>query len=355
MQNRNLILPVAGTSSRFPNMIPKYLLKDPSGNLMLTRGIEGISPNTFDQIIIVALQEHEQKYHFSEVLVSDIVQKFGIDPKVCKVILLENPTNSQAETVSLGIKKSNISGSLLIKDCDNFFILDKSSYKDTNFIAVGNLHNEGKINAGNKSYISIAESGVVQNIVEKQVIGNLFCAGGYYFSDVKNYISSYEKVKNIDNLYVSHVIFQSIIDGELFFTNEIKGYLDWGTKIEWKKYLRSFGALFIDVDSAVAINSDIDIDIENESFVSKNANYISDIHNQGKIRVVLMSSHPEKDRSEIKSKLKKIGFKYSQLILDIPSGKRFFVSDLNSIESNPISFSGDLHKEDFSAQLKFID
>ena len=66
-----------------------------------------------------------------------------------------------------------------------FFILDKSSYKDTNFIAVGNLHNEGKINAGNKSYISIAESGVVQNIVEKQVIGNLFCAGGYYFSDVK--------------------------------------------------------------------------------------------------------------------------------------------------------------------------
>lgn len=68
-----------------------------------------------------------------------------------------------------------------------------------------------------------------------------------------------------------------------------------------------------------------------------------------------MSSHPEKDRSEIKSKLKKIGFKYSQLILDIPSGKRFFVSDLNSIESNPISFSGDLHKEDFSAQLKFID
>ena len=350
MQNKNLILPVAGSSSRFPNMMPKYLLKDPSGNFMLTKSIEGISPDCFDQVIIVALQEHEKKYNFSKALINDIVEKFAIDPKVCKIILLENPTDSQAETVSLGIRKSNISGSLLIKDCDNFFILEKSSYIDKNFIAVGNLHNEGKINAGNKSYISIAESGVVQNIVEKQVIGNLFCAGGYYFSNVEKYISSYEKVKSINNLYVSHVIFQSIIDGELFFTNEVKQYIDWGTKVEWKKYLRSFGAIFIDVDCCV-----IDNDIENETFLSKNANYISDIHKQGKLRVILMSSHCEKDRGKIESTLKNLGFTYSQLILDIPAGKRAFVSDINSIESNPISFSGDLRKEDFSAQLKFID
>ena len=65
MQNKNLILPVAGSSSRFPNMMPKYLLKDPSGNFMLTKSIEGISPDCFDQVIIVALQEHEKKYNFS--------------------------------------------------------------------------------------------------------------------------------------------------------------------------------------------------------------------------------------------------------------------------------------------------
>ena len=122
MQNKNLILPVAGSSSRFPNMMPKYLLKDPSGNFMLTKSIEGISPDCFNQVIIVALQEHEKKYNFSKALINDIVEKFAIDPKVCKIILLENPTDSQAETVSLGIRKSNISGSLLIKDCDNFFI-----------------------------------------------------------------------------------------------------------------------------------------------------------------------------------------------------------------------------------------
>jgi len=353
MQNRNLILPVAGRSSRFPNMMPKYLLEDPSGHFMLTKSIEGISPNSFDQIVIVALLEHEERYHFSEALVRDIVEEFDADPKACKVILLENSTNSQAETVALGIRNANISGSLLIKDCDNFFILDQSNYKDRNFLAVGNLHNEGEINAGNKSYVSIAESGVVQNIVEKHVIGNLFCAGAYYFSNVKNYISSYEKVKNIDDLYVSHVIYQSIIDGELFFTNEVKGYLDWGTKTEWKKYLRSFGAFFIDIDCCTFKN-DLSA-IENESLLYKNAQYISDIYNQGKIRIILMSSRLEKDRSKIESRLKKVGFEYSQLILDIPGGKRVFASEINSIESNPIAFSGDLCKQDFSAQLELIN
>ena len=38
----NVILPVAGKSSRFPNVRPKWLLTNPNGNLMVVDSIIGL-------------------------------------------------------------------------------------------------------------------------------------------------------------------------------------------------------------------------------------------------------------------------------------------------------------------------
>ena len=58
-----LILPVAGRSSRFPNMRPKWLLTMPDGKLMLEKSIEAIDLEKFDRVVIVCLQEHLEKYN----------------------------------------------------------------------------------------------------------------------------------------------------------------------------------------------------------------------------------------------------------------------------------------------------
>jgi hypothetical protein len=323
MKNKNLILPVSGQSSRFPNMMPKYLLKDHLGHFMLTRSMQGISPSGFDRIIIVALLEHEEKYHFTEPLISDMVEVLGVKTEICEVVLLASATNSQAETVRLGIKNSDISGSILIKDCDNCFVLDWSNCKDGNFIAVGNLHNEGEMNAGNKSYVSISEFGVVQNIVEKQVIGNLFCSGAYFFNEIETYISSYEKVKDIDGLYVSHIIYQSIIDGELFFTSEVKDYLDWGTKADWEKYTRTFNTFLVDIDS-IFMNDFIFYN--HPDSIVKNVKRINNLHNQKNTVIILISSNSNKYREKIEERLRGVGLEYHQLVLEIPNGRRELIS-----------------------------
>ena len=65
-----LILPVAGNSSRFPNMRPKWLLTMPDGKLMIEKAVEMIDLSVFDSIVIVCLSEHLNDYTSSEAVVS---------------------------------------------------------------------------------------------------------------------------------------------------------------------------------------------------------------------------------------------------------------------------------------------
>ena len=58
----NLILPVAGLSSRYPNMRPKWLLTMPDGKLMIEKSITGLEINKFNKVYVVVLKEHLTKY-----------------------------------------------------------------------------------------------------------------------------------------------------------------------------------------------------------------------------------------------------------------------------------------------------
>ena len=60
----NLILPVAGMSTRFPNVKPKWLLTHPNGNLMIAEAIKGLKLDLFDKIYLISTQQHLDKYNF---------------------------------------------------------------------------------------------------------------------------------------------------------------------------------------------------------------------------------------------------------------------------------------------------
>ena len=64
---KSLIIPVAGKSSRYPGMRPKWLLTMPDGKLMIEKSVSLIDLNKFKRIIIIALNEHVKK--FSEIKV----------------------------------------------------------------------------------------------------------------------------------------------------------------------------------------------------------------------------------------------------------------------------------------------
>ena len=53
----NLILPVAGQSSRYPNMRPKWLITLPDGKLMIEKSVENFNLNVFNKVYVVVLKE----------------------------------------------------------------------------------------------------------------------------------------------------------------------------------------------------------------------------------------------------------------------------------------------------------
>ena len=62
---QTLIIPMAGRSSRFPNMRPKWMLTHPMTNrFMATESILGLNLDFFDEIYFICLQEHEDQYKF---------------------------------------------------------------------------------------------------------------------------------------------------------------------------------------------------------------------------------------------------------------------------------------------------
>jgi len=120
---KNLIIPMGGKSSRFPGMRPKWMLTHPlTGNLMCVESIRGINLDFFDQIYFVFLKEHEDLYNASEAIKKSIRNTISVGTVLDRIntIVLDMPTNSQAETVYTAIQKTGINGFIYIKDSDGY-------------------------------------------------------------------------------------------------------------------------------------------------------------------------------------------------------------------------------------------
>ena len=92
---KNLIIPMGGKSSRFPNLRPKWMLTHPmSGDLMCVESIKGLNLYFFDKIYFTFLKTHEQDYQISKGLEKSL-SKLDILDKV-KFVILDEQTSSQS-------------------------------------------------------------------------------------------------------------------------------------------------------------------------------------------------------------------------------------------------------------------
>jgi len=224
-----IIVPAAGLSTRFPNSKPKYLLHDFTGKSMLYRAVEPFLAK--NNITIGILKEHNIKYG----VVDTIAKEFG---NLVNVVVLPNLTSGPAETVFQIINDSNIDlqKSLFVKDCDSFFM---HNVLLGNYVCVSRIENHNTINKiHNKSFVIENNQGIVTKIIEKQVVSNTFCIGGYKFNSCSDYKIAFESIrcKNKAEIFVSHVIQQMMLSGHTFQTNDVTDYVDVGTIEDWVMY-----------------------------------------------------------------------------------------------------------------------
>jgi bifunctional N-acetylglucosamine-1-phosphate-uridyltransferase/glucosamine-1-phosphate-acetyltransferase GlmU-like protein len=219
-----VIVPAAGLSTRFPGTIPKYLLKDNNGKIMLHNAIEPYIGKY--NITVGILKQHDEMFDSG-----NIVRQLGV-----KVVVIETVSKGPADTVYQIIKLAdlNTKESMLIKDCDSYF---NHNVSEGNYICTSTIgEHEILFKIDNKSFVIANENNIVQTIVEKSVVSNEFCVGGYKFDNIQKFITYYESLLSTmtSEFFVSHLIQYGISKGEIFLTKRVSDYADVGTIKEWE-------------------------------------------------------------------------------------------------------------------------
>ncbi|MDP2641553.1 MAG: hypothetical protein Q8P39_03470 [Candidatus Yanofskybacteria bacterium] len=344
----NLIIPAAGKSTRFPGLKPKWMLTHPNGNIMVTEGIRELNLEKIESIFLVILREHVEKYKcvegikkaFSDIGVSDTL----------KIVILNEETRNQPETVARAIEMEQISGPIFIKDTDSGF---KCIVEPGNAVAIYDLNKMSRVNdPANKSYVMLDDNGLVSNIVEKQIISPLFCVGGYSFARSEEYMETFYKLKEHENLYVSHIIYQMILEGNVFQPIFVNSYRDWGTLHDWNQYKSRYSTIFIDLDGTLLKNSGEYFEPKwgETSAIRENVDAVNALYDSGRVKIIIMTSRREAYRDLTLQQLKREDIKYHDIIFDLFHGKRIIINDY--ADSNPYKSCDAINIKRDSDELK---
>lgn len=315
-----VIIPCAGQSTRFPGLRPKYLLTDYQGKMM----IESAAKNYIGKhnVHIVILKEHDKQYNVTR-LVNE-----AFDGKV-KIIVLDKPTNGPAETVYKALTSGSIdiSQQILVKDCDGFY---DSKETHGNVIYVAKLSKNPQIKtAAAKSYTTTNDQGIIHTIVEKQIVSDSFCVGGYQFYYAKDYIEAYENIKQDTEIFVSNIVDYMLQQGKMFFESEVENFIDVGVLEDWFDY-NNKPTYFCDIDGTI-VKSKLDYTEPHEP-IQENVDFLLKELARG-CQIVFTTSRPKKFHELTTNMLTDLGFYSCDLIMGLNHSKRILINDF--AKSNP--------------------
>ena len=302
-----------------------------TNRMMVTEAISGLNLDFFDNIYFICLQQHEDKYQFMKGFVSEL-DDAGLREK-SNIVLLPEQTDSQSETVYTFLSGYDLDGFIFIKDSDGFYRCD---VEEKNQVAYFDLNDMDDINARTKSYVDLDVNDVVTNIVEKKVISSTFSSGGYGFADAKEFCKTFEKLQDMDGeCYISHIIFEMMLSGSTFYGTKTTDFKDWGTLDAWNKYKSQYKCLFVDIDGTLITNSSHHFPpyVGSGEPIENNIDFLAELHEQGKTKIVLTTSRPEKFRQLTIMELQTKGIPFDELVMGLPHCQRVIINDF--ARSNP--------------------
>ena len=219
-ESRSLIMPIAANKLEYATRIPHVFLIAEDGVMHCIRALKSLDLSKFDHIYITILRHLDQQYALSERLQLQLHIN-GITN--AEIVVLDEPTRSQPETIYWTIQQKHIRGSIFIKDADCSFTGEDTA---GNAITIYPLEQLDWVNPKNKSYVSVDDMFYITNIIEKRIVSHYFTAGGYSFSSAATYCRYYERLQNQQGLYLSHIIYAMLLEGHTFRPVLTKEYED---------------------------------------------------------------------------------------------------------------------------------
>lgn len=219
-----LLIPAAVDKPAYKNQIPHIFTPDKEGILICLKSILGLNLDNFDDIYFTILRKHAEKYDIDTLLRLQL-KRLGLEK--AKIVILDNPTSTQAETIAKTIRQENIEGPIFIKDADSYFAAE---ILPENGVVVYPLEKLELVDPRNKSYVAVDDMQHVTNIIEKRIVSNLFNAGGYCFGNAEDFLEAYDRHKALGSIYLSHLIYSMLLNGHLFRPIRALDYSDWNIK-----------------------------------------------------------------------------------------------------------------------------
>lgn len=220
-KNFSLIVPAASDKGTEAGAMPRIFSTGLDGVLMCIKSVLGLNLDAFDNIHFTIRRKHAEAFDIDSLLRLQF-RRLGLGN--VHIVILDEPTATQAETIVRTIEKENITGAIFVKDADCFF---RAEVYPENGVAVYPLEQLELVDPRHKSYVAVDDMQHITNIIEKRVVSHLFNAGGYCFEDVAKFLKAYDKYASLGSVYLSHLIYAMLLDGELFRPIQVKDYNDW--------------------------------------------------------------------------------------------------------------------------------
>lgn len=228
--NRVLIIPAASWKDEYNDHIPEIFKMNDKGLMNIINNINGLPLREFDHIYFIINKRIDNLYHIKS-LMETALKNIGlirddddyIYPR-CNVLIIDK-TKNVIDTILTAIDvpqyiNFNNDTNIFIKDADGF--IEISDLNDENTVYTYTLESVININPSSKSYVQTTADDIILNIIEKRVIGNEFCAGGYYFTDIRKFIELCRLLNNnnYESLYLSNLIFFDILNNNELYRAE---------------------------------------------------------------------------------------------------------------------------------------
>lgn len=217
---RSLIMPIAANKPEYATRIPRVFLIAEDGIMHCIRALKSLDLSRFNHIYITILRHLDEQYALTERL----QLQFRINGITnAEIVVLDEPTHSEPETIYQTILQKHIQDSIFIKDADCSFTGEDTT---GNAIAIHPLEQLDWVNPKNKSYVSVDDMYYITNIIEKRIVSHYFTAGGYSFESAATYCHYYERLQEQQGLYLSHIIYSMLLEGHTFRPVLTKEYED---------------------------------------------------------------------------------------------------------------------------------
>ena len=224
-KNFSLIVPAAADKLEFTGLMPPIFAPDKDGILFCVKAIMGLNLDIFDKVYFTVLRKHVEAYDYIDKVLELQFRRLGLDK--AEIVVLDEPTKAQAETLAKTITAKNIHGAIFIKDADGYF---KAEVYPENSVAVYPLESLDIVDPRNKSYVAVDDMQHITNIIEKHVVSNLFNAGGYCFENVDNFMGTFNTIRGLGQIYLSHIIYSQLLENHTFRPIRVTDYCDWNIK-----------------------------------------------------------------------------------------------------------------------------